>query len=266
MANNDYTNINAVSSIDALTANDKIFVSDEGNYLKRIDYTKLAKAIIEQYNGSSLMGGTSTIQAAFNTLNNKDIVGKGTLIPSGANLDTYTTIGKYYATSSTNITNCPTSAYGFSLYVMAECASQIKQMIVQNTYVTDVYVRQRSNSGTWGDWDHIMPRDVTHPDITDVLTPASDVTIVYSYVSVRDGLLMLDCNFKQTSTTKTDRFTFKVPYKPDVLSRNIAPVFMYSNNAVSNCVLFINQSTITIFGGSMVANQDYFFRLMYFIK
>ena len=125
---------------------------------------------------------------------------------------------------------------------------------MQNTYVTDVYIRQRSGTGTWGEWDHIIPRDVTHPDITDVLTPASDVTITYSYVSVRDGLLMLDCNFKQSTTTKTDRFTFKAPYKPDVLARNIAPVFMYSNNAVSNCVLFINQSTITIFGGSMVAN------------
>jgi len=38
---------------------------------RRIDYTKLAKAIIEEYTGSTLAGSAQSIKSAFSTLNSK---------------------------------------------------------------------------------------------------------------------------------------------------------------------------------------------------
>lgn len=139
---------------------------------------------------------------------------------------------------------------------------------------------ERANvNGAWTEWKaspkraevdalntyYAAMQATAHPAITDVLTPASDVTITSSYVSVKNGMVILDCNFTQTSTNQTDRFTFKTGYKPATHSSNIAPVFMYSNGAVSNSVLFVNPSTLTIFGANPVSNQAYYFRLIYFI-
>ena len=134
------------------------------------------------------------------------------------------------------------------------------------TVQTRKFIKQKY-ANAWGEWIQVHNQNTTitaHPDITDVLTPAQDVTILHSYVSVRNGLVILDCHFSQTSTTKTDRFTFKTGYKPIVLNTNISPIFMYANNAVSDSVLFVNPTTLTIFGATPVANREYYFRLVYF--
>ena len=83
MADQNPKDINTVNLVDSIDAQDAIFFSDGGSstatnsgnngVLRKIDYNKLAKAIIEQYNGSQLMGATKTIQAAFNELNSKFI-------------------------------------------------------------------------------------------------------------------------------------------------------------------------------------------------
>lgn len=217
---------------------------------------------------ASLAGSTQTLASAISALNSNLLSVRGTSIPANSDLNTYTSFGKYYANTdviAATLSHCPTTA-SFSLYVLAESGSQIKQMLIVNTYVTKIHMRQRSASNTWGEWEQIVPHVTEHPAITDVLTAAEDITINSSYVSVRDGMVILDCNFTQTSTTKTNRFTFKNGYTPIGSQTNIAPIFMYSNNAVSDTVLFINTSTLTMFGAAPVANQGYYFRLVYFIK
>lgn len=107
---------------------------------------------------------------------------------------------------------------------------------------------------------------VTHPNISDVLTPAEDVTISYSFVSLCNKLLIIDCCFSQTSRQRIDRFSFKSGYTPDVYSRNIAPVFLYSDSKVSDTVLFINRTTLTGFGDPFVPDTEYYFHLVCFIK
>jgi len=47
------------------------FVTDNGTVTAKIDYTKLAKAIVEQYSGSTLAGSAQTLQSALNGLNTK---------------------------------------------------------------------------------------------------------------------------------------------------------------------------------------------------
>jgi hypothetical protein len=46
-------------------------VTDNGTVTAKIDYTKLAKAIVEQYNGSTLAGSAQTLQSALNKQNNR---------------------------------------------------------------------------------------------------------------------------------------------------------------------------------------------------
>lgn len=62
-------NINTKPTVTTIDNNDQIFISDDGVALKKISYTDLAKAIIEQYNASQLAGSTKTVQTAINALN-----------------------------------------------------------------------------------------------------------------------------------------------------------------------------------------------------
>ena len=59
---------------------------------------------------------------------------------------------------------------------------------------------------------------------------------------------------------------FKPGYMPKGLGVNVVPVFMYSNNAVVDTVLFSNTYYLSAFGGPMVANQNYYFQFVYFIE
>ena len=52
----------------SLTSSDK-FVLDNGTNVMKIDYNALAKAIIEQYTGSTLAGSAQSVKAALDALN-----------------------------------------------------------------------------------------------------------------------------------------------------------------------------------------------------
>ncbi len=217
---------------------------------------------------SSLAGSNQTLAAALSALNSKLLSTVGTAIPDNVDLNTYLDIGKYYLSNSSSaqtLSHCPCNA-SFSLYVVIEALVGRAQIIITNEVVPVIYIRLRNAAGEWKPWQAINDLHITHPAITDVLTPAEDVSIVSSYVSVQNKLMILDCNFTQTSATKTNRFTFKNGYRPIGSNTNIAPIFMYSNNAVSNTVLFVNTSTLTMFGANPVAGQGYYFRLTCFIE
>ena len=52
----------------SMSSSDK-FVTDNGTTVTKIDYNALAKAIIEQYTGSSLAGSAQSVKAALDALN-----------------------------------------------------------------------------------------------------------------------------------------------------------------------------------------------------
>ena len=73
-------NINNSTAASAITGSDSIFISKNDTSLQKIDYDLLAKAIIEQYTGSTLAGSAQTLQAAINALNSNrlKIIKQGT--------------------------------------------------------------------------------------------------------------------------------------------------------------------------------------------
>ena len=87
--------------------------------------------------------------------------GKGTSIPGSADLDAYTTIGKYFAASNAtaqSLSNCPTTQ-NFLMYVFYRASSSPSQMIIDLT--GKLYIRSRSSSA-WRSWvTYITSGDLT---------------------------------------------------------------------------------------------------------
>lgn len=153
-------NINTKPTVTTIDNNDQIFISDDGVALKKISYTDLAKAIIEQYNASQLAGSAKTVQTAINALNSNMnnfpssgnrlhyygsetvtiseiryewALAKGTDAPDNTNF-WYIHTFVYSVDSSGHITNGRQIAYGYL-----------------KSKKDDVYDRYCSG-GTWYDW------------------------------------------------------------------------------------------------------------------
>lgn len=94
--------------------------------------------------------------------------GKGTSIPSGADLNEYMTIGKYYANAGSiaaSLVNCPTKN-NFMMYVFTRTTDGVpSQMIIDLS--GKLYLRSRSTS-TWQSWVTY----ITKSDLTSALAEA----------------------------------------------------------------------------------------------
>jgi len=170
------------------------FVTDNGTVTAKIDYTKLAKAIVEQYNGSTLAGSAQTLQSALNGLNTntENMYTKvGTVIASdGEDLNTYWTMGKYYCQSSARaqtLQNCPTNA-DFSLYVIRRTTSGATQLIEDN--VGELYIRYSNTSGSttaWQPWRSITKSDALEASFANYgcknLLPSTSKTVTKNGVT-----------------------------------------------------------------------------------
>lgn len=106
-------------------------------------------------------GATSGIQAQLDTLSSRtDWYSAGTSIPSGSDLDTYTTVGKYQAASESiakSLLNCPT-ATNFTMHVFKRTSStSINQMILALN--GRIYMRGSNSSGVWRTWVEFATTD-----------------------------------------------------------------------------------------------------------
>lgn len=63
--------INKATTISGVDNNDKIFISDGGTALRSVSLYNLAKAIIEQYNGTTLEGSGKSISTAVNDMHSR---------------------------------------------------------------------------------------------------------------------------------------------------------------------------------------------------
>lgn len=153
-------NINTKPTVTTIDNNDQIFISDDGVALKKINYTDLAKAIIEQYNASQLAGSAQSVKSALDVLNSNMnnfpysgkrlhyygsenvtiseipyewALAKGSDSPDGANFWYFHTF-VYSVDSSGYITNGRQIAYGY-----------------QQSKKYDIYDRC-CTGGTWSDW------------------------------------------------------------------------------------------------------------------
>ena len=96
----------------------------------------------------------------------------GTSIPNNSDLDTYTTVGKYYMGSESGaqtLINCPTTT-NFAMYVITRTSSNILTQIIIGLNGR-MYVRSKSSTG-WRNWSTYA----TTADVENVLSSCMDLT------------------------------------------------------------------------------------------
>ena len=154
------------AKIHALTAStsawgsyDKVLVDRDGT-LARIDYSLLAKAIIEEYSGSSLAGVSQSVKAVLDSPMNIP-----TSIPSNSDLDDYHASGSFYCSSSTiggTLSHNPAGSNSFILIVLKRGANNTGH-VTQIVYTSNKSFTRIYSSGAWGDWYRYegMPMDMT---------------------------------------------------------------------------------------------------------
>jgi len=194
-------------------------VTDNGTVTAKIDYTKLAKAIVEQYNGSTLAGSAQTLQSALNGLNTNTenmYTKTGTVIASdGEDLNAYWTVGKYYCQSSARaqtLQNCPTDA-GFSLYVIRRTTGGGTQLIEDN--VGELYIRYNNTNGSttaWQPWRSITKSDALEASFANYGCKnilGNNSVIPIGYTKTENGItftVQSDGSVKVTGTATANAF------------------------------------------------------------
>ena len=137
-------------------------------------------------------------------------LGPGTEIPSGSDLNSYTTPGVFYSSQSEvsqSLTNCPTIVGGFRMVVeYIGSSTYIKQTIITRTASCVTYMRYK-NESTWADWVlYITDKNIgaqalplSGGTITGALTTngllsaSGGISLPSSYAVVNDKY-GLDCN------------------------------------------------------------------------
>lgn len=128
--------------------------------LEKIDYNKLAKAIIEQYTGSTIGGVAQSVKAALDTVSNATIVKN---MPSSMDFNNYTETSVWRCDLlETNVTNGPsvgTYVSGF-LFVYKYDPRYLMQRFCFSGTGSSKYDWIRFNwIGTWSDWVKQPTRD-----------------------------------------------------------------------------------------------------------
>lgn len=127
---------------------DSVIVDRNGTTFK-IDYSLLAKAIIEEYAGSTLNGTEQSVKSMLDKF-------VGTNISSNTDLNNLTAPGFYYCSSSTiarSLVNCPVTAVNFTLIVMNKGGALTRNqlLISGGSAISRIFTRTRTSSA-WSAW------------------------------------------------------------------------------------------------------------------
>lgn len=116
------------------------------------------------------------------------VSGHSTLISSGADLDTLTTAGSYYAPSSSlanSLTHCPVNV-GFRLLVVETTATaRLDQILIANTNTAAIYKRF-FNGTSWGVWQRGM-NDTESLSSTGLMATPSNYLEIFETGSFNDA-------------------------------------------------------------------------------
>jgi len=153
-----------------LSSSDYLVV-DNGSVTAKIDYTKLAKAILDVYSDSNLNTSEKTVVGAINQLYGEGyMLQSGTRLEQNTNLNTIVAPGNYYNGSSSTVatmSNVP-EARAFTMKVEDsigdyETATSIYRRQIFRPFDSErVYERRATGSlsnPTWSDWVVLPTRD-----------------------------------------------------------------------------------------------------------
>lgn len=122
------------------------------------------------------------------SLNSKSVTDLGTLIPVNANLNDYTTPGRYYASSTANITNMPvagSSSTTLDLIVMARASSiRVHQIAyIYTTAATRAYIRVMTGASQWSGWQEMTNGELETKVITNLGTSITGSANLNNYTT-----------------------------------------------------------------------------------
>lgn len=158
--------LNELTVQNSITTGEKFIVAGASSEVQ-VDYSTLAKAIIEQWTGSSLGGSNRSLKAILDEINGNYAPFKPTAqttISNNTDLNTLTTVGIYKCTSqasATSLTNCPTtSPFRMNVYALGEKDSGTYAYVIQEItpYNSTLIYWRRCATGatadvwTYGDW------------------------------------------------------------------------------------------------------------------
>ena len=191
-------NINNSPEATTIASTDDIFISKGGTALQKIDYDKLASAIITQYTVNGLAGSNQTLAAAVNGLNSKignpNTAGYHNSVYRGNNITSYLTNGSLW--------NRIKGTNGYALF--------------DDLFLGD-YITVGSNSYAIVDFDYYLRTgsvDVTEHHI--VMMPVGNMNIPAGTVlyGLSDTLTLLngdDVTYKETATAFKWNATAEAP-------------------------------------------------------
>lgn len=129
----------------SLTSSDK-FVLDNGTNVMKIDYNALAKAIIEQYTGSTLAGSAQSVKAALDALNSNKAASNTFSLAACQTLKT--NWGSYPSGFSTATLTSGGPVYMAMIYkVNAEYGCAILMTYGSDQQTTPIFIQMRQS--TW---------------------------------------------------------------------------------------------------------------------
>lgn len=130
----------------SMSSSDK-FVTDNGTTVTKIDYNALAKAIIEQYTGSTLAGSAQSVKAALDSLNSKSLVNLQTItVPSSSS--TTMTIAGHGVLVFMGATNSTRGMYIASGYGSSIETAEIRA-VTEGTFSISGTTMTVSNTTAW---------------------------------------------------------------------------------------------------------------------
>ena len=153
--------LNELTVQNSITTGEKFIVAGTSSEVQ-VDYSTLAKAIIEQWNGSNLGGSNRTLKSIIDEINGSYVPYKASspiMIQQNTDLNTLTTTGIYYC-NTTNIastlTNCPVNVtFRLNVYAIGVRDSGTYAYIIQEIMPynsTTVYRRQCATGSTADVW------------------------------------------------------------------------------------------------------------------
>lgn len=146
-------NINQVNKKTSIASTDQVFMSDGGTMLKKIDYNVLAKAIIEQYTGSTLGGSSQSLKTALDAISENKATNVCERLTSPDLLDTSIAPNNYYVTGATNAPEGASNVAGYFTVMCREGFDNTIRIVTFQPYLSyQKYVNMKMNSSDWSGW------------------------------------------------------------------------------------------------------------------